>query len=121
VLYRVPLWSSADVPPGRVQPYVGAGLAVLIAELSTRTSPFEVNKQVSDTDVQPALQLLAGVRTLLTRNVALFVEYRFLQSRPFTFRFRESGTISGAPFVETARDRASLTSHQLVAGIGFHW
>ena len=98
LLYRFPLSSSAEMPHGRVQPYLGIGLAVLIAELSTRTSPFEVNKQISDTDVQPALQLLAGVRTLVTRNVALFFEYRFLHSEPFTFRFRESGTIGGGPF-----------------------
>jgi hypothetical protein len=121
LVYRFPLWSSAELPRGRIQPYVGAGLAVLIAELSTRTSPFEVNKEVSDTDTQPAFQLLAGMRTFLTRNVALFVEYRFLRSGPFTFRFREPGTISGTPFVETARDRASLSSHHLAVGIGFHW
>lgn len=121
LLYRFPLSSSAELPHGRVQPYVGVGLAVLIAELSTRTTPFEVNKQISDTDVQPALQLLAGVRTFVTRNVALFFEYRFLHSEPFTFRFRESGTIGGGPFVETARDRANLTSHHLAVGIGFHW
>jgi opacity protein-like surface antigen len=121
LLYRVPFSRSAELPLGRVQPYVGIGLAVLIAELSTRTTPFEVNKQISDTDVQPALQLLAGVRTFVTRNVDLFFEYRFLHSEPFTFNFRESGTIGGGPFVETARDRASLTSHHLAVGIGFHW
>jgi opacity protein-like surface antigen len=121
LLYRFPLASSAELPHGRVQPYLGIGLAVLVAEFSTRTSPFEVNKVVSDTDVQPALQLLAGVRTFVTRNVALFFEYRFLHSEPFTFRFRESGTIGGGPFVGTARERANLTSHHLAAGIGFHW
>jgi len=121
LLYRYPLWSSAELPRGRVQPYLGAGLAVLIAELSTRTSPFEVNKGVSDTDMQPALQLLAGARTYLTRNVALFFEYRVLHSQPFTFRFRESGSIAGGAFVETARDRARLTSQHLAVGISFHW
>jgi len=121
LLYRVPLLSSDELPNGRVQPYAGVGLAVLIAELSTRTSPFEVNKEVSDTDVQPALQLLAGVRTFVTRNIALFAEYRFLHSEPFTFRFRATGTIGGGSFVETARDRTSLTSHHLAVGIGFHW
>jgi opacity protein-like surface antigen len=121
LLYRFPLWSSAELRHGRVQPYVGIGLAVLIAELSTRTTPFEVNKEISDTDVQPALQLLAGVRAFVTPNLALFFEYRFLHSEPFTFRFRESGTIGGGAFVETARDRSSLTSHHLAVGIGFHW
>jgi len=27
----------------------------------------------------------------------------------------------GAPFVETARDRADLTSHHISFGVGVHW
>jgi len=121
LLYRWPLAVGDDLPRGRFQPYVGVGLAVLMAELSTTTTPFDVNKAISDTNVQPALQVLAGVRTFVTRNVAVFVEYKFLQSRPFTFDFRVPGTIGGGPFVETARDRSDLTSHHLSVGASFHW
>jgi opacity protein-like surface antigen len=121
LLYRWPLARDAELPRGRVQPYVGVGLAVLMTELSTTTTPFQVNKAISDTDVQPALQVLAGVRTFVTPHLAVFLEYKYLQSRTFTFDFRESGTISGFPFVETARDRADLTSHHLSIGIGYHW
>jgi hypothetical protein len=55
-----------EFPHGRLQPYLGVGLAVLIAELSTTTTPFDVNKSISDTNVQPALQVLAGLRMLVT-------------------------------------------------------
>ena len=121
LLYRWPVAVSDELPHGRLQPYVGVGLAVLIAELTTTTTPFDVNKKISDTDVQPALQVLAGVRAFVTRNLALFFEYKFMQSQEFTFKFRESGTISGAPFVETARDRADLATHHLSVGVAFHW
>jgi len=121
VLYRVPLATSAELPRGRFQPYAGVGLAVLIAKLSTTTTPFDVNKTISATDVQPALQVLGGVRMFLSPHVAVFVEYKFLQSETFTFDFREAGTVGGAPFVETARDRADLTSHHISFGVGVHW
>lgn len=121
LLYRVPLLVTDARPRGWLQPYAGVGLAVLMAELSTTTTPFDVNKAIKAKDVQPALQVLGGVRAFLTPHVAVFLEYRFLQSRTFTFDFKEPGTIGGGPFVETARDRADVTSHQLSIGIGLHW
>jgi opacity protein-like surface antigen len=117
----VPVAVREEFPHGRVLPYLGVGLAVLIAELSTTTTPFDVNKSISDTNVQPTLQVLAGVRTFLTRHIAVFAEYKLLQSRTVTFDFKVPGTIGGGPFTETARDRSDITSHHLIAGIGFHW
>jgi opacity protein-like surface antigen len=121
LLLRVPLAVGADFPHGRFQPYAGVGLAMLIATLSTTTTPFDVNKSISDTDVQPALQVIGGVRASLSPHVFMFLEYKFLQSRTFTFDFRESGTFSGFPAVETARDRADLTSHHVSVGVGVNW
>ena len=121
LLHRWPVAASDGFPHGRIQPYVGIGIAVLIVELSTTTTPLDVNRAISDSSVQPALQVLAGVRTFLTRNIAVFAEYKFLQSRAFNFDFRVPGTIGGGPVVETARDRSDLTSHHLSVGAGFHW
>jgi opacity protein-like surface antigen len=121
LVYRWRLAPEPELPRGRFQPYAGVGLAVLIAELSTTTTPFDVNKSISDTNVQPALQVLAGLRTFITPHIALFVEYKFLQSQRFTFDFTVPGTIGGFPVQETARDRADITSHHVSVGIGFHW
>lgn len=121
LLLRVPLAVSADFPHGRFQPYAGVGLAMLIAKLATTTTPFEVNKDISDTAVQPALQVIAGVRASLSPQIFMFLEYKFLQSRKFTFDFQESGTVGGFPAVETARDRADLTSHHISVGVGVNW
>ena len=121
VLYRLPLAVSAEFPRGRVQPYVGVGLGAYIATLETTTTPFDDNKTIEDTDAKPGVQVLAGARWFLTPNLALFAEYKFLHTQPFSFRFQASGTIGGFPLTETARDRASISSHHIYGGIGWHW
>jgi opacity protein-like surface antigen len=121
VLYRLPLFTSSDFPTGRVQPYVGVGAGAYIATMKTTTSPFDVNKKTEDTDVAPGVQALGGLKFFVTRNVALFAEYRFVQTDQFTFDFREQGTVGGVPMTETARDRADLTQHQAAFGIAVHW
>jgi opacity protein-like surface antigen len=121
LLYRFRLLSESRYPRGRFQPYLGVGAGAFIGRLATTTSPFDVNKDISDTDVRPGVQALGGARFFLTRNIALFAEYKFVQADAFSFRFRESGTVSGFPMTETARDRASIMTHLFYGGIGFHW
>jgi opacity protein-like surface antigen len=121
LLYRFRLLPGPQHPRGRLQPYVGVGAGAFIARMATQTSPFDTNKDISDTDVKPGVQALGGLRYLLTRNIALFAEYKFIQTEAFSFSFKESGTISGFPATETARDRADITSHLFYGGIGFHW
>ena len=120
-LYRYRLLSTPRYPHGRLQPYVGVGAGAFIATLETRTSVFDANKHISDTDVRPGIHVLGGARFLLTPHVALFAEYKYLQPEPFSFRFKESGTIFGFPATETARDRADLSSHLFYGGIAFLW
>jgi opacity protein-like surface antigen len=121
LLYRLELYQSDNFPHGRFQPYAGIGFGLFIATLSTTTTPFDTNKRIDDTNVQPGGQALAGARLFLTPHIALFAEYKFVQTAQFTFRFRESGTVGGAPTTETARDQSDLTQHLVLTGIGFHW
>lgn len=120
-LFRFRLAANRDYPRGRFQPYVGIGAGAFIARLATTTSPFDVNKDIDDTQVRAGVQALAGGRWFVTRNLALFAEYKFVQTDTFSFRFKESGTISGFPFTETARDRANITGHLFYGGLGVHW
>jgi len=115
-LYRFRLAADREYPRGRFQPYVGIGVGAFIAHLATTTSPFDINKDISDTDVRAGFQALAGARWFVTRNIALFAEYKFVQTQTFSFTFKESGTIGGFPLTETARDRAAITSHLLYGG-----
>jgi opacity protein-like surface antigen len=121
LLYRFRLLPGPQYPRGRLQPYVGAGGGAFIARLATQTSPFDSNKDISDTDVRPGVQALGGLRFFLTRNIAFFAEYKFVHAESFSFSFKESGTIFGFPATETARDRADISSHLFYGGIGFHW
>ena len=120
-LYRFRLLADREHPNGRVQPYLGIGAGAFIAHLSTKTSPFDVNKDIDDTSTRAGFQALAGLRWLVTRHLSVFAEYKFVQTQTFEFRFKESGTIFGLPFTETARDRADITTHLLYGGLGFHW
>jgi opacity protein-like surface antigen len=121
LLYRFRLLPGPEHPRGRLQPYVGMGAGAFIARLATQTSPFDTNKDISDTDVRAGVQALGGLRYFVTRNIALFAEYKFVQTETFSFAFKESGSIFGFPATETARDRADITSHLFYGGIGFHW
>jgi opacity protein-like surface antigen len=121
LLYRFRLLAGPEHPRGRLQPYVGVGGGAFIARLATRTSVFDVNKDIADTDVRPGFQALAGARWFITRRVALFAEYKCVQTETFSFRFEESGTILGAPVTERARDRADLTTHLVYGGLAVHW
>jgi len=121
-LYRYPLGMSEDFPRGRFQPYVGAGLGAFIAKLSTTTTPLDVNKDIHDTDTRLGGQFLGGIRVLITRNIGLFAEYKFVKTQTFEFNFTVPGTFfGGVPVTETARDRTQLTGHHLTAGVSFHW
>jgi len=121
LLYRVPLFTSDEYPFGRVQPYIGAGVGAFIATMHTRTSPFDNNTRIHDTDVRPGIQALGGLKFFVFRNVAVFAEYKFVQTQEFTFNFKADGTIGGVPVTEHATDRADLTQHQAAFGIAIHW
>ena len=121
-LYRYPLGMNEAFPRGRFQPYVGAGLGAFIGRLSTTTTPLDVNKDIHDTDTRLGGQFLGGIRVLVTRNIALFAEYKFVTTQTFEFTFNVPGTVfGGVPVTETARDRTQLTGHHLTAGVSFHW
>jgi opacity protein-like surface antigen len=121
LLYRLELGQSDNFPHGRFQPYAGVGLGLFVATLSTTTTPFDTNKSIEDTDTQPGGQILLGARFFLSPNIAIFAEYKFVQTAEFSFRFQETATALGLPATETARDQADLTQHQFLAGVGFHW
>ncbi len=121
LLYRVPLLPSAAVPRGRFHPYVGVGADLVVADFSTRTTPLDVNQEGGDTDVQPALQGMVGVKWFLTRWLALFAEYQYLQVERLTFRSQARGTRGGVPVTERAVDRTDFATHLGVAGLAVHW
>lgn len=121
VLYRIPLVRSRRFPRGLLQPYVGVGAGAFIARFETESSNLDESQDIDDTDLQPGVQALAGVKLFLTRNVALFGEYKFLYTGEFEFKLRASGTILGTPAAETTTLRSNLTGHHFNAGVALHF
>jgi opacity protein-like surface antigen len=120
-LYRIPLGRSRRFPRGQLQPYVGLGGGIFLAEFETESSILDSPQKVDDTDVRPGVQGLAGLKLFLTRNVAVFGEYKYIFTTDFEFKLKASGTVGGAPATETTTLRGSLTGHQFNAGLAIHF
>ncbi len=121
LLYRIPLARSRRFPRGQVQPYVGVGGGVFFAEFKTQSSNLDQNTDVDDTDVRPGLQGLAGLKFFLSRNVALFGEYKYIHTAEFEFKLKASGTVLGTPATETTTLRGGFTGHHFNAGLALHF
>jgi opacity protein-like surface antigen len=121
-LYRFPLARTPEFPRGRLHPYVGVGLGAFIARLEGRTSVLDEAIELSDTDVQPGVQALAGGKFFMTPHLALFAEYKFVHTAEFTFnRMSDFGTRGGVRAFEVSREHFDLTTHMFQAGIAYHW
>jgi opacity protein-like surface antigen len=85
-------------PGEKFQPYAGMGLGLNFAKA---TGAF-----AKDTDTSPGFHLVGGARLFLTKEVALFGEYKYDRA---TFRFADNG-LTG-----------DYMGHTFVTGITFHF
>lgn len=108
-LYRFQLLKESAYPRGRLQPYLGVGLGIFIANLETLV----LTQVDDDTDTQVGFQGIAGARYFVSKTVSLFAEYKFIQTSDFEFELSE-GALTG-------RIETDLTSHLIYAGIAFHF
>ncbi|HEY6287954.1 MAG TPA: hypothetical protein VIW48_00770, partial [Nitrospiraceae bacterium] len=80
LLFRYPIWSTPDLPQGRIAPYVGIGVGVQRAVLSLQIVE---HREVS---YAPAGQALVGMKFFVMKNLAVFGEYkRIWSSHEFTY------------------------------------
>lgn len=106
--FRHPIWSTPDLPQGRIAPYVGIGVGAQRATLSVQING---HREVS---YAPAGQLLTGVKLFVTNNLAVFGEYkRVWSSHEFTY----SSDIKPPGYKETW----SLATNVLVGGVALHF
>jgi opacity protein-like surface antigen len=73
---RLPLLRSPSSPRGRLQPYVGAGVAVGVADVTVDFRP-SVPAEVDGLATALGPDLRAGIAVMLHRNVGLFGELRY--------------------------------------------
>lgn len=96
-------WNAILRYPGTTfQPYVGAGIGVWF-----------VNTTDSSANAQPGLNALAGLRCFVTKDVALFGEYKYnYVNLGFTDRDRTFGT-SGV--------NTTYSGNIVMVGVSFHF
>jgi hypothetical protein len=106
LLFRYPIWSTQDLPQGRIAPYVGIGVGAQRAVVSLDLAPYrEVN-------YAPAGQVLVGMKFFVMKNLAVFGEYkRIWSSHNYDF------TIFHPDHEETW----SIVTNVLVGGVALHF
>ncbi len=75
LMLRAPLIDSAEFPIGRLQPYVAAGLGVYFAHIvDDFRAP--LTRDFDGVSIEASARVEAGLAWRVTRNLALFAEYR---------------------------------------------
>jgi opacity protein-like surface antigen len=90
---------------GRLQPYVGVGPGFVV-----------VFSKTEDTE-KPSLEVSAGLRYMLLKNVSTFVEYQF--SRVFQTDFQSEILACGK--LRSGSIESNWDSHKVVAGVSYHF
>ncbi|MDR4470147.1 MAG: porin family protein [Nitrospira sp.] len=92
--------------PGRTfQPYIGAGMGAAIARIG------ETATVRSDTDVAVAWNVLAGLRTFVTPQIAIFGEYKYTGA---TFAFDQA-------FGDLGGFRGNYRAQHVLGGLSYHF
>jgi len=96
-----------EVPFGRLQPYAGIGPG------------FVVNYDEVDSAKNFSLDVMAGVRYMVLKNVSAFVEYKFSQLwdaeiESHAFQASDLTVVRGTAHLD-------YSSHKFVAGVAYHW
>jgi len=112
-VYRLQLGETDAMPRGRFQPYFGLGLGIFIADLETTIFGLKAD----DTDTALGFQGLVGFKYFLIEHLALFAEYKFIQTDDF--EFEDSTTVLGVPVKGSLE--TDLTAHLIYGGIAWHF
>ena len=107
LLFRYPVWSTPDLPQGRIAPYVGFGVGAQRAVVSLQFTPYR------EVDYAPAGQVLVGMKFFVIKNLAVFGEYkRVWSSHDFSY-----SDIASPGYEETW----SVVTNVLVGGVSLHF
>ena len=110
-LYRHMLMVDHTYPRGRLQPHIGVGGGISIANLEVTGT--------DDRDAVATFHALAGASFFLIPHLAIFTEYKFLQTSDFEFTFSQADPVTGLTLKEDIE--IDLTTHMIYAGIAWHF
>lgn len=107
VVGRYGFLPDAEVPFGRLQPYVGLGpgLVVIYDEV--------------DAAKNFAVDVMAGVRYMMLKNVSAFVEYKF--SQQWDVELESHSLVSRGGVVQRGTATFDYASHRIVLGVAYHF
>jgi opacity protein-like surface antigen len=103
---RYGFFPDSEVPFGRLQPYVGIGPG------------FEVIYGKDDAAKNFSLEVEAGLRYMMLKNVSAFVEYKFSQQWQVELQAQEI-VVGGVDFRRNAT--FDVTDHKVVLGVAYHF
>ena len=108
VMFRYPVWSTPDLPGGRIAPYVGFGVGAQRAVLSLPSTLYR------EVDYAPAGQALVGMKFFVFKNIAVFGEYKRIWSS-HEFTYSDLGPPPGY------FEKYSVVTNVLVGGLSLHF
>jgi opacity protein-like surface antigen len=115
-MLRAQFIKDADVPTGRLQPYVFGGPTVFISTLNVKGQGSAVGTTVtvdqSDTSTKLGFTAGAGVTYLFTNYIGAFAEYRFTHFKP---------EFEGSQSNVSVKVEPQLDTHHLIAGVAFRF
>jgi opacity protein-like surface antigen len=112
LMFRLPLWSTPDMPGGRIQPYIGGGTPIFITTVHPHNTRFFRNHD-DDTGITWGYKGIAGVGFYVARNLVMFTEYRYSHFEP-EVELRDSSA-------RRTNFRTEIDSHTGLIGIGARW
>lgn len=110
LMVRALLFTTPKAPQGQMQFYLGAGPAAFVTSFIDRGN--FVPSDQRRVGVFPGVDAKTGLKLFITKNLAIFVEYRFTMHSP-EVKFRDAGN----------RERLSTTfrTHHAGGGISLHF
>ncbi len=115
LMLRWPLFTSDELPQGRLQPYVGIGPGIFISNFEVDFRP-AITRKVSGWVVDVGLDTRAGLALQLHQNFAIFGEFRFTHV--------SLEVLDPAAFFGPSRSRTaetSLDTNHFLVGVSFRF
>lgn len=115
LMARYPLLVSNTFPEGQVYPYIAAGPAAFLTEMTGELVEGGFARDFDDSNAAPGLDLRVGGKLFHpNKSWGFFAEYRFTYFDPPTYRDDVNG-------VRVVVETESIRTHYMIFGVGYHF
>lgn len=110
--YRLPGLGTSDFPEGRLQPYAGVSVGTFFQHLRGRRSFLAGGPMLDEGDARLGFQGFLGSTYFLSRETALFAQYRLRHTQKVDFDLANSGVELGLRANEWTSFELDLSSDE---------